>query len=253
MDRVCFHVFGRPVYWYGVMVALAFLAGMTHWSRTARKLGRPPDTASDLTFWMMVGGLVGARIAYILANLDVYVANPVEILRFDHGGLVFYGGAIGGTVAVALLARRHREPFLALGDFTVPALSLGHALGRVGCFLNHCCYGSKTTGWMGVTWYGEHRIPVQLIEAALNLALYGGLTWFLFRRPRTGRVVAAYLLFYPVIRFLLEFIRGDERIVVLGPFNAAQVTSLILFATGLGLWFHSGRAPSTAAPASRDP
>ena len=246
MDRVCFSIFGRPVYWYGVMVALGFLAAMVHWTRTARRLNYPPETASDLTFWIMVGGILGARAAYVLANLGEYLKHPLEILRIDHGGLVFYGGAIGGTLAVILYALRRKTPLWAFGDYAVAAVPLGHALGRVGCFLNDCCFGRLTASWYGVTWHGEQRIPVALIEAALNLGLWGILTHLLLgRHLRPGRVVAGYALAYGLIRFTMEFLRGDERIAC-GPCNAAQCTSLLLFAAGLLIWFRRDRTPASA-------
>ena len=235
MDPVCFHIGSRPIYWYGVLVALGFLAAVAHWNVLGKKDGRPAGFGSELGFWIMLSGILGARVAYILANLGVYIENPVEIIRLDKGGLVFYGGFIGAAVCLVFLARGRKEPLLKLADFTVTGLPVGHAIGRVGCFINGCCYGSVTTAPWGVCTADAVRHPTQLYEAAFNLCVYGLLLWFFPKRKQYGQVLALYLLAYPVGRFLLEFLRGDERLRWLG-LDVAQVVSLTLFAIGAILW-----------------
>ena len=238
MDPVCFHIGSRPVYWYGVMMALAFLAGIGHWQVLGRWTGkRDASFASDLAFWLMVGGIVGARVAYVIANFNQqFRGAPLEIIRIDQGGLIFYGGLIGASVVFLAFARLRHEPVLALADFAITALPLGHAFGRIGCFMNGCCYGrlAETPGWLTVS---LTRYPVQLYESSFNLALYAFLFWFYLRhrRNRHGSVLAVYLMLYPVGRFLLEFLRGDERVRV-GEFSVAQYVSLGLMAGGAGLW-----------------
>jgi phosphatidylglycerol:prolipoprotein diacylglycerol transferase len=245
MNPVCFHIGPKPIYWYGVMVALAFLATVTHWNALARRDHRPVGFGSEIAFWIMLSGILGARIAYILANLDYYLASPAEIIRLDRGGLIYYGGFIGATLALIVFARRHKEPVLSLADFCVTGLPLGHAIGRIGCFLNGCCYGLPTTSFLGIHYpansdaclrYGDVAVlPVQLFESAINLVLYAVLLYAYPRRKKHGSVLALYLLTYPIARFLLEFLRGDERLHWIG-LNAAQVVSVVLFASGVGLW-----------------
>jgi phosphatidylglycerol:prolipoprotein diacylglycerol transferase len=237
MDPICFHVCTRPVYWYGVMMALAFLAGIGHWQALGRRTGqRDVAFASDLAFWLMVGGIVGARLAYVGANFDYFIAAPMEIIRVDQGGLIFYGGFIGAVLAFIVFARSRREKVLELADFAITALPLGHALGRVGCFLNGCCQGCvvKTPSLLSAN---LNRYPVQLYEAAFNLVVYAVLTIVYLRRRGQchGQVLATYLILYPAGRFLLEFLRGDERL-RWGFFSAAQCLSLALMALGMGLW-----------------
>lgn len=235
MDPVCFHIGPKPVYWYGVMMALAFLAGMAHWRWLGKKTGRDVSLAGDLAFWLMVGGILGARIAYVCSDWTYFQAKPWEIIRIDQGGLIYYGGFIGGLAAFLGVARHYRLRALDLIDFVVTALPLGHALGRIGCFMNGCCGGrSCDSSWITG---GLDHYPVQLYEAAFNLGLYGLLTWFYLRRGSRnfGSVMALYLLTYPVERFLIEYLRGDERMKV-GQIDMAQVVSLSLFAAGLILW-----------------
>lgn len=268
MNPVCFHIGSRPIYWYGVMMAAAFLAGIGHWTLLARREGRNAAFASDLAFWIMVAGIVGARAAHVASEWRYYRAVPWEIIRVDQGGMTFYGGLLLAAAVVAVFARIRRMPLLDLGDFVITALPLGHALGRIGCFLNACCYGRVTTGVMGIAypkdtavWTDQARAglitplqphslpvhPVQLYEAAFNLLVYALLTAFYLRgrRGRNGLVLAAYLLLYPPGRFLFEYLRGDERL-KLGYLDGAQALSLALMITGAILWIAISRRHENA-------
>ena len=236
MNPVAFHIFGRPVYWYGVMVALGFLAGIVHWTRAARRRGWPPEYGSDLGLWIMVGGLVGARVAYVMANWPDYAADPWTFFRVDQGGLVFYGGLIGAALAVIAFARRRKRPILTMGDYAIGGLPLGHAFGRLGCFINGCCYGAETGSPLSCTIEGVDRHPVQLYEAVANVVIYLLLLRLAPRRRREGEGMALYLLLYPAARFLLEFLRGDARIRWFG-LSVAQMASLTLFIVGAAIWF----------------
>ncbi len=230
LDPVAFTVLGRPIYWYGIMVALGFLAAVLQLNRLARREHFPEGLGSDLGMRVMLGGIVGARLAYVLANFSYYRAHPGEILRIDQGGLIFYGGFLLAVLAVVIYARRRHLPLWRVGDFTVSVLPLGHALGRVGCFLNGCCYGAPTDRPWGTYVADAVRHPVQLYEAAFNLALFGALQ-LLLRRNQPGRVVAVYLMAYGAWRFGIEFLRGDDRLRLSG-LDLAQVLSLGLLLTG---------------------
>jgi phosphatidylglycerol:prolipoprotein diacylglycerol transferase len=235
MSSVCFYILGRPIYWYGVMIAAAFLACITHLSALGRREGRSYAFVSDLAFWIMVSGIVGARIAYVLANLNYFIKDPVLIVRVDQGGLIYYGGFIGATLAAVIYARVKHAPLRPFADFIITALPLGQAIGRIGCFLNGCCYGVPGTRPWCVGVNGVERHPTPLYETVFCLALYGILLWYYRRRPRSGRVFALYLILYPLGRFLLEFWRGDERLHWLG-MNVAQELSLVLLAAGILAW-----------------
>ncbi|MEI6169050.1 MAG: prolipoprotein diacylglyceryl transferase [bacterium] len=237
MNPVCFHIGSHPVYWYGVMMALAFMAGLLHWQWLGHRTRRDTSLASDLAFWLMVGGILGARTAYVISNFTYFRAAPQEIIRVDQGGLIFYGGLIGGILAFFILTTWRHLKASDLADFTVTALPLGHALGRVGCFLNGCCGGCEAAPSSFLA-AGLSHYPVQLYEACFNLGVYGLLTWYFINRrgTRTGSVVALYLMTYPVGRFLLEFIRGDDRMRVYGGLDVAQLISLALIGIGIALW-----------------
>ena len=246
MHPILFSVFGKEIYSYGIMAALGFLVGILTWLWLGRRESRPPGFAADLGFWLMAGGIVGSRLAYVVANWSYYRAAPLEIVRIDQGGLIFYGGFLLACLALVLFARHHRVPVWHLADFAIPALAIGHALGRVGCFLNGCCYGRPAGDHLcglayppvcepGKLFPGVPLFPVQIIEAAALLAIWAVLLFAYPRRKKNGAVFALYLLLYPPVRFGLEYLRGDERQSWLA-LDVAQVTSLALFLVGLALF-----------------
>lgn len=258
MHPICFEVGRFPIHCFGVLMALGFLAGLLNWTWLGRKEGRTFNDCSDLLFWIMVAGVLGARGAYVLSELESFLAEPATIVRIDQGGLVFYGGLLGALLAIVIFARTHREPVWSLLDFVVTSVPLAHAFGRIGCFLNGCCFGTLSNAWCAVrypagsaAWWAhvqnswiqivgpESRVPslpvhpVQLYEAAFNLAVYGLLLSIYKRRRHSGVVAGAYLVAYPVGRFCLEFLRGDERLLRGAThLSAAQFTSIGLFLIG---------------------
>lgn len=237
MDPVFITVFGRPIYWYGVMTALGFLAAVAHWSWLGRKQGRPPGLASELGIWVMIGGILGARLLYVAANWEAYVGNPLDILRIDKGGQVWYGGFVGGTAGILLLARLRKEPLRSFGDFVVTGVPLGHALGRIGCFLNGCCYGRACDLPWAVTVDGVPSHPAPLYAVAANLLIYAILVrWILRPGHRPGTVLALYLTLYPLWRLIMQQVRADYPAVWLG-LDSAEWTSIAMLAAAALLWF----------------
>jgi phosphatidylglycerol:prolipoprotein diacylglycerol transferase len=255
MHPVCFHLGGLTVHWYGVFMALAFLTGLGNWVWLGRRDGRSPTFCSDLLFWVMVSGILGARVAYVVADLDYFLREPLRIIRVDEGGLIYYGGFVGAGAALAVFARRRGVALVPLIDFVITSVPLAHAVGRIGCFMNGCCFGGPHAGFPAVTfpreslpWHAQvaqglvSRFsartvpvhPVQLYEAVWNLVVYAALVAVYVRKPKAGLVTAFYLLLYPVGRFALEFFRGTERLQWRG-LSSAQWISLLLLALGLGL------------------
>ncbi|HAL93121.1 MAG TPA: prolipoprotein diacylglyceryl transferase, partial [Verrucomicrobia bacterium] len=241
-----FSVFGKEIYSYGVLVAAGFLAAILTWGWLGRRERRPPGFAADLGFWLMASGIVGSRLAYVAANWSYYRAAPLEIIRIDQGGLIFYGGFLLACAALALFARHHRLPLWYAADFAIPGLAIGHALGRLGCFFNGCCYGRPAGDSPfgiaypavcepGKLFAGIPLYPVQLIESACLIVLWAVLLFAHPRRYKDGAVFALYLLLYPPCRFLLEYLRGDERQSWL-VLDVAQATSIALFLAGVLLF-----------------
>lgn len=250
MNRVCFTIGGRPIYWYGVMAAAGFLAGLFHWQWLGRRQNRPSEFAADLMFWILIAGLVGSRLAYVISEWSDFRGRWLHVVRVDEGGLIFYGGLAAAAIAVAVLARRRKEPFWSLADFTISALPLGHALGRIGCFINGCCYGKPTHAPWACYTADAWRHPVQLFESGANLAIYAVILAYWarhkFRSDRNGRICGLYLMLYPPVRFFLEFLRGDPRMRWLG-WTVAQWISVGLFGLGIIVWARARSATRRAA------
>jgi len=236
MDPVCLYIFGKPIYWYGIMVALGFLACVVHLTILGIREGRSPAFGSDLAFWVMLSGMLGARITYVVMNIGYYLDDPWAMLRVDQGGLIYYGGFAFAFIAGIIFARIHQINFLALCDYGISALPLGHAFGRLGCLFNGCCYGAISALPWSIFQQGARRHPVQLYEVIANLGIYAFLVFAYRRRKRDGEILALYCLAYPFVRFMIEFLRGDERLAWYG-ISVGQVVSLLIFAVGLVLWF----------------
>lgn len=239
------------VYAYGVMLVLAFLLSVWWARRAARRL--PPECLAiapaqmiDFASLSLLGGIVGGRLLYILLNWAFFVQAPQELLAIWHGGLVWYGGFLGGVAAGAWYARANQLVFLRVLDQFIPFLAFGHAIGRLGCFLNGCCYGEPTASWCGVRFPG-HPVPVvptQLLESA-GLLLLAALLRALQRPPvlrRAGRLFGIYLVGYAALRLAVEFVRGDQAVVWAG-LTLAQLISLAAFA--VGAWLVCRKAATT--------
>lgn len=260
MHPVCLQIGALTIHWYGVMMALGFFAGLAGWVVLGRRRGWDFAFCSDLLFWMMVSGVLGGRLAYVLGDLNYFLERPSRIIRIDQGGLVYYGGFIGATLAAVFFARSKRVRFLAVSDFAVTSLPLGHAFGRVGCLLNGCCHGHVTGSVLGVSyprdsfawrsqwhageltdWLAPQSLavhPVQLYEAGFNILLYVLLLWQYRRTRKEGAVTAFYFVAYAIGRFLLEFFRGDARTQALG-LSAGQLVSVAICAAGVVLWWRA--------------
>ncbi|MGI6098781.1 MAG: prolipoprotein diacylglyceryl transferase [Lentisphaerae bacterium] len=258
---------------FGLMMALGFLAGLHVMRRLARGgFGSlTDDHLTRLIVWLMVGGVLGARLAYVAEHwTSEFAANPGAIIRIDQGGLMYYGGLLGAIATIFLFARVYRRHPLEVLDLCAAALPLGHAFGRIGCFLNGCCYGMRCKGPWGVRfpagsmpWHeqvaqgvikatspcSEPVVPTQLIEAAANLVLVAVLYAIARRHPRRGQLTALYLMLYAVIRFHTEMLRGDARMQV-GALSISQFISLLLMAAGLALWLALRFLPRRDGPAA---
>lgn len=245
MEKVAFQFGNFAVYWYGVFVALGFLAGIWTAARRAPFQGLAPERVVDLGPWLIVGALIGARTLYVLSYWEEEFRQAPwwEVFMFRKGGLVFYGGFIGSVLACLLYTRAKRLPLWKVADVMAPSVALGHAFGRLGCLMNGCCYGRACDLPWAIRYPSGHETyplpvhPTQIYDSLLNLALYAGLAWFYRHRKHEGQVFAAYLVGYAILRFAVEFFRGDYAVRYLGGWaTPAQLLSLLILAVGLALW-----------------
>jgi len=257
VDQVAFRVGSWSVHWYGILVATGFLAGLWTASRRGLRDGLPGELIADLGVWLMIGGIVGARVHHVVAYWqEEFAGQPWwEIFAIHHGGLVFYGGLLGASLATVFYARAKRLPLWRLADALAPSIPLGQAFGRLGCVFNGCCYGWPT----GLPWairypadhvtHGAGVHPTPLYEALANLVLYGALAWLYRRRQHPGQVFVLYLLSYGGLRFAVEFFRGDYSARYLGGWaTPGQLVSLLV--VGVGLWLRWRLRPARASDAT---
>jgi len=222
------------------MVLGIFLAG-----RRGLKDRLAPEVFHDLLPWIIVGGIVGARLLFVITYWDQNFSGEPwwHVLAVWQGGLVFHGGLAGAAAGVVWFARRRQLPLWVLADALAPSLALGHVLGRVGCFINGCCYGLPTGVPWAVHYPLEHETkglpvhPTQLYEAGLNLLLYAVLEALYKRKQFDGQVFAVYLAAYGVLRGGVEFFRGDYSNLMGGWITPGHWTSLVVLAAGIGLWY----------------
>lgn len=250
-----FGLFGHeylPIYSYGVMVALGFLAGSWYVSRQAKAQGEDPAKALDLVFYILIAAILGSRILHVLvAERERFFENPLYLFRIWEGGLVFYGGLIASLLVSVWFFRKHKLPALKFCDFFAPAIALGHAIGRQGCFLAGCCHGHPllAQAWYTITFpynpdslapSGVPLYPTQLIESAAEFLIFLGLHWVLKRKKFDGQVIALYLMLYALARFFIEFWRGDidRGFVFGGGLSTSQLIALIMFAIGAGFYLY---------------
>jgi len=251
------HLFGLSIPSYGIMTALAYGAGLYYCYKYQARLGLPKDKIFDLIFWLIIGALIGGKIFYIWFNYDAFAAATlVEKIRF---GFVFYGGFIGGFIAGFIWMKKYKQPMLPAMDFFAVPLALGHAIGRIGCFLAGCCYGKIAHNFLGVKYTDPESLvpahlhdvslyPVQLMESILVLILffilfhfynkmYGkntvvsdtkGLMGIAYKEPKQGVIFAGYLLGYGIIRFALEYFRFDDRGAGILGMSPSQTIAVIL-------------------------
>ena len=225
---------------YGACMALGFLIS---W-KLVERISRRKDLA-DLIMYLLAGGVVGSRIAYVIEHwTSEFAANPVMVFRVDKGGLVFYGGLILSMLIFFVWCVLKKERPLALADLLCVVVPLGHAFGRIGCFFYGCCWGRISDSPLAVSfprhspaWYDQLShglidqtasaslpvLPTQLLEASALFVLFAILIaiYLKWRRHTAG----VYLIGYAALRFGMEYLRGDPRAAVLG-LSIGQTISL---------------------------
>ena len=237
---------GGTVHTYGVLIALGFLVGIVTATRQARREGPYAGAVLDLGFWVLVSGLAGARVLFVLTDLRHYVGecqgagtprsvgraawDCLSALKLWEGGLVWYGGLAAALAVGAWFVHRRRMGFLRTADLAMPSLALGHVFGRLGCFAAGCCFGKPASGAVGVA-FGHRSLafhdlwetgalpatatatarlhPTQLYEALGELLIALLLLLWRPRKRYDGQLLIVYLIAYALLRFVIEVFRGD--------------------------------------------
>jgi phosphatidylglycerol:prolipoprotein diacylglycerol transferase len=245
---------------YGLLLAVAFLAGLFVASRQAKRAGLDSNRVTDMAVWVLIAGLVGAKLMLVVVDWGHYSTSPRELWSLFQSGGVFYGGLIGGMLMAWWYARRYALSGWPTADVLAPGVVLGQAFGRLGCFFAGCCYGKPASVPWAVTFtssYANRHVgtpvdialhPSQLYESLACFLIFFFLLWLAPRKRFAGQVVLAYALLYSLARFGLEFFRGDpERGGAFG-LSTSQIVAIVLVLGATWLYKHL-RRPSVTAPA----
>jgi phosphatidylglycerol:prolipoprotein diacylglycerol transferase len=220
------------IYSYGLMVAIGFAAATLLAYRHAAEFGINKEKIIDFGITILLGGIMGARAFYVILNIQYYIRNPLDVLNLTKGGLVWYGALLSGLIAGTWFVRKNNINFWQMGDLFAPYIAMAQAFGRIGCFLNGCCYGSQAPGGfiLGVVFPNESvlRHPTQIYSSIVLLLIFVVLRFWQKKNPFKGQIFLGYLILYSIMRFLLEFLRGDNPKDYFG-FTVSQAISAAIF------------------------
>ncbi len=248
IDPIIFRLGPLALRWYSLMIMTGVIVGTWVAARLAQRRGISPDDVYSGALWVVVGGIVGARLAHVIDRFDYYWLHPDKILAIYEGGLAIWGGLIAGGLAGWLFTRRNNIPFWPFADAVAHGAILGQAIGRVGCIINGDVAGRPTGGEWGFVYTNPNALlprpeyfnvpthPYPLYEMVWDLAIFGLL--FLVARSIKfdGAVFLAYCALYALGRFVLTFVREEEM--WLFGLQQAQVLSIIVVVVAAYLYFY---------------
>jgi phosphatidylglycerol---prolipoprotein diacylglyceryl transferase len=238
---------GFTIYSYGVMVAAAFLIGIYIAGIESVRKGIKKDLVYDLAFYVTISAILSARIYYIaFYDPGLFIKDPLSVLKIWQGGLAVHGAILGGMAVLILFAKIRKISFWKLSDLMAPSVLFGQGIGRIGCFLNGCCYGVPTEGPLGVRFpadslasieYGNiHVHPAQLYESVADIIGFFML-WSVRKKIKTeGGLFLLYLMIYAGIRITVSCFRGDSLYIWNTNLKIAQVISGVIFVTAFAIF-----------------
>jgi len=250
MYRILFHIGSFPIYSYGVMIALAFVVGILFAMREAKRCGEDPERILDISLYVIIGALIGGRLGYVIFHLDYYSKNPLKIFYFRQGGLAFLGGFILAYIFGLWYVKRSKLSFWKYTDIVAPSIALGLGIGRIGCFLNGCCFGVVSEKY-GIKFPALNMPPVYLqqlkdgliasgsshtlpvIPTQLYSSLYGFLIfiiliWIKKYKKYDGFIFLIFLILYSISRFIIEFFRFYENDYIFLNLTITQAICIII-------------------------
>jgi phosphatidylglycerol:prolipoprotein diacylglycerol transferase len=257
-----FPLFGKTLgpltlHTYGVLLAAAFVAGLWIAARQARREKLDPDKITDLAVYVLIAGLIGAKLGLLVVEWHYYKSNWRELLSLLQSGGVFYGGLLAAFPVAFFYIRKSGLPGWKAADALIPGVVIGQSVGRLGCFAAGCCYGKPAQLPWAVTFrdlYAARTVgtpvdtplhPTQLYESLATLLILLLLLWISARKRFDGQVLLSYLLVYSGARFGIEYLRGDAArgFVFGGVLSTSQLVAILLVITAMLLWPVLARRP----------
>lgn len=247
MSPVAFEIFGRGVYWYGIIISVGVLLAIYTAMHNAKVFGVDSEVVVDLSLFAIPLSIIGARLYYVIFAWEQYRYNLWDILMINKGGLAIYGAVLTGILVGWFFAKRRKMSFWLLADICIPSLVLGQAIGRWGNYFNQEAYGYviRTPAWQ---WFpaavfieaeGRFHMATFFYESAWNFCIFAFLMTYRKKRKVVGDLFLYYLIFYGLGRLVIEGLRTDS--LYWGPFRVSQLLSAILIAVGIGLWIYNRR------------
>lgn len=256
MNPVAFEIFGFTIKWYSIFILVGVIVAWIFLQGDAKRFDIKKDFITNLVFWTMIVGIIGARAYYVIFNWEYYASHTNEIWHIWEGGLAIHGGLLAGCLTIFIYCKRHNTSALRILDMASPYVLLAQAIGRWGNFFNGEAYGVATTY--------EHlkslKIIPEFIISGMNIngiyytptfyfeslwCILGFIIILLLRKIkylRLGQQIGTYLMWYSLGRFFIESLRTDS-LMIFGYIKAAQVISIVLFIIGLVLVLLQARKP----------
>ena len=245
MNAYVFKIGNFGVRWYSLLILIGVIVGILLIEKEGKKFNISKDFLFNMAFWAIIIGIIGARLYYVIFNFNLYQNDLLSIFKIWVGGLAIHGGIIAGLIVIALYSKKYKMRFIRITDICVPSLLFAQGIGRWGNFFNQEAHGAATSLEHlkslhlpqfiinGMNINGIYYEPTFLYESLL--CLIGFIIVLFIRRgkyTKVGTITSFYLMYYSVVRFLIESMRTDS--LMLGGFKVAQIISIILFLIGLG-------------------
>lgn len=250
INRIAFHIFSRPVYWYALIIMTGFCIALAFVCSTCKKRGVSSDAVFDIAFWGLIFGIIGARIYYVIFDPECLDGNIFNIVKIWEGGLAIYGGIIAAVLTAFVYCRKHKLPVYKTFDVFAPGLLIGQAVGRWGNFVNAEVFGKETNSLFRMSINSEPAVhPLFLYESVWNVV--GLIIILLFRdkKKADGQVFFFYTLWYGTGRLFFEGMRRSDYILYLvdGKLGISQAVSAIAIIVSVVMIVHLGKKSKTAA------
>lgn len=257
MHPVLFEIGGFKVHSFGLLILIAFLVSLAYARSRAQRFGFKPDEVSDILFWTLIAGVLGARVVYVVQDLlsptSHFRAHPGDLLSLQFEGLTSFGALLFGFFAIWIGCKRRGKPLGAILDISGAAFLVGHSIGRIGCLLNGCCHGGLCEYPWGVSVVGRIGLfhPAQVYDSVMNLVALGILLRAEKGNLAQGQSFALFLMLHGLTRFLYEFFRAGASSTTIGssPFTEAHVAALAMMAAGAWLFARARTRKSEEKPA----